>query len=658
MGYLSRFDPELPVVMDLETISWSDTDKAINPWKGHRISGVVLAQTTGDGEDISEYFPIRHRTDGAGCLPLEPFLAEFREFAAQVKVVCNAWLRFDLHFAEADGVSFREARMEHLEVLGRIVHNDLMAYSLDGMALMWCPDLRKDERVKQWCKDNDTEDYGAVPIPLMREYAIRDGLVALRLRRELLARLPERSLPVWNEECDFADFLLATEAYGVDINVEWLQFHQLRLLQEMIGKQATVNALLSACTEGKITALNCRSNKQMNQCMAALGVAPVAWNEKEDEQGNVISKTPCWDGKAMEAILLDMEEDTPLYKLLDAIGDYKDAAIAEGTFCQGWMDLAVKGVLHCTFKAGGTGTGRISSSKPNMQNPPKWVMEAIVIPDGRVGVRFDYSQIEYRIAAHYFNDPELTAAYAANPAIDFHQTLADRILFDRDPTKTINFMCLYGGGKKKLRKALAKEIRKMKPERFAEMQKRYGQTPEQIAASVHDEYHVRLPGLKRMNREIEAVIESRGWVKNFFGRMYQFELDRSYVALNYICQGTAADLFKARVNALWRRCRDYDIVPVTNIHDACYFHMAPESVAWFWQQCKEVLGDVPGLRIPILAEGECYTRHWGLGKKVVTAEGKKTYLRYTNGEIFKLGHTQQEIPAALDAWLAGARRST
>ncbi len=653
MGWLSRFDPHLPVILDVETISFRDDERATNPWKGHRICGVAMAQTTEDGEDISAYFPIRHRTEAARCLPLDEFLAELREFCGQIEIICNAWLKFDIHALHADGVSVRQARMECLEVLARIVHNDLQSYSLDAMAMQWCPELRKDDRAKAWCKENDTQDYGRIPIDLMSEYAQQDVRIALRLRRELLARLPERSIPVWDAECDFTDLLVDTEEHGVLLNVEWLQFHQLRLLQEMLAKQAIVDQHLREATNGQITSLNPRSPKQMNQVMAALGVQPVAWNTTEDERGEVIAKRPSWDSKAMETILLDLEEGTPIYRCLEAIGDYKDAAQAESTFCQGWLDLATNGVLHPTFKAGGTGTGRISSSQPNIQNPPAWVMEAMIIPDGRVGVRFDYSQIEYRIAAHYFQDAALIQSYAKDPTIDYHQILADRLGLDRDPTKTLNFGMLYGMGKKKLKKSLAKEIRKLSPERL-QVLRRYGTEPTAMAEAIFNEYHQLVPGVRRMNDEIRTVIEARGWVKNFFGRMYQFEPDRSYVALNYICQGSAADLFKSRCNALWRRCRDYDIVPVTNIHDALYMTMAPESVPWFWQQCREVLGDVQGLRVPILAEGEVYTRHWGKGKKCKDANGKKTYERYANGEILKLGHTQQEPPATLEAWLAGA----
>lgn len=658
MPYLSKFDPELPLVLDIESMSGDDAVKAINPYAGHRICGIAIAQTTGDGEDISAYFPLRHRTETKRCLPLDAFLEELRDFSSKTITICNAWLKFDLSFLLADGVSFRESRYECLEVLGRIVHNDLQSYSLDGMAAQWCPELRKDDRVKQWCKDNNTQDYGAVPIDLMSEYAQRDVLVALRLRKALLARLPERSVPVWNEEVDFADYLFHTETSGVQLNMRWLQFKQIELLQQMIAKQKIVDATLTEVTGGKITSLNPRSSKQMNQVMAALGVQPVSWNEHFDERGELTHKTPCWDGKAMETILLNMDADhnAPIYRCLDAIGDYKDAAISEGTFCQGWMDLATNGVMHPSFKSGGTGTGRISSAKPNIQNPPAWVLEAMVIPEGKVGVRFDYSQIEYRIAAHYFQDEALLQSYRDNPTIDYHQILADRLGLDRDPTKTLNFGMLYGMGKKKLKKSLAKEIRKLSPEKLLVLRK-YGTDPAQMAEAIFEEYHRLVPGVRRMNDEIEAVIVTRGWVKNFFGRVYRFEADRAYVALNYICQGSAADLFKSRVNALWRRCRAYDIVPVTNIHDAAYFIMDPSAVEWFWQQCREVLGDVKGLRVPILADGECYTGHWGKGPKVKTAEGKKTYARYANGEIFKLGHTgEAPDPFRLNAWLAGARK--
>ena len=68
---------------------------------------------------------------------------------------------------------------------------------------------------------------------------------------------------------------------------------------------------------------------------------------------------------------------------------------------------AGNGIIHGTFEPAVTGTGRLSSRDPNLQNLPsfgEWShrIKAGLTPrgEGRVFVSADYSQIELRVLAH------------------------------------------------------------------------------------------------------------------------------------------------------------------------------------------------------------------------------------------------------------------
>jgi DNA polymerase-1 len=301
---------------------------------------------------------------------------------------------------------------------------------------------------------------------------------------------------------------------------------------------------------------------------------------------------------------------------LNVIGSLKGAGIAIGTFCEGWTKrVDGAGILHPNFKSHGTGTGRISSSDPNLQNPPKWAMDGIRIPSGYVGIKLDYSQIEYRIFAHYSGDEDLIKVYQENPRIDFHQQLADRLGIERDPTKTLNFGILYGMGKKKLRKSLIKEMRKAAdPSKLA----KYGSTPEDMADAILEEYHRLVPGVKRLNAQVRETLRVRGWIRNFFGRIYHFDLDKAHIAVNYICQGSAADMFKNRCVALFTEIANQraPIQMVSNIHDSILAMMPEEWAEWYWAQASEIMVAPLGFKIPILIDGDIYTGNWGRHRAV------------------------------------------
>ena len=89
-----------------------------------------------------------------------------------------------------------------------------------------------------------------------------------------------------------------------------------------------------------------------------------------------------------------------------------------------WADA--RGRVHGTFHITGTLTGRLSSSNPNRQNADPRIRRAVVsrFPGGVI-LQADYSQIELRLAACMFDDPELIAAYRRGE--DAHTATAIRI---------------------------------------------------------------------------------------------------------------------------------------------------------------------------------------------------------------------------------------
>ncbi|MBO7510858.1 MAG: DNA polymerase I, partial [Bacteroidales bacterium] len=116
------------------------------------------------------------------------------------------------------------------------------------------------------------------------------------------------------------------------------------------------------------------------------------------------------------------------------------------------------GRIHTTFNQALTATGRLSSSKPNLQNIPirtergQNIRKAFISdrPDGLI-VSADYSQIELRIMAHLCGDEHLRTAF--NTGEDVHRATAAKIFgipvetvtdAQRRLAKTANFGIMYG----------------------------------------------------------------------------------------------------------------------------------------------------------------------------------------------------------------------
>lgn len=207
---------------------------------------------------------------------------------------------------------------------------------------------------------------------------------------------------------------------------------------------------------------------------------------------------------------------------------------------------------------GGTRTGRPSSSGPNFLNIPKefaqeynldaenamrilldleplpFVRQYVKADPGQMFCHRDFDGQEMRVFAHY-EDGELLDAYQADPSLDPHQWVGDKALdllgveLERTPVKTLNFQGLYGGGIP----ALMKKLDCTRAE----------------ALDFKAFHNKALPGREKLNEAIKEIIYSGEAIRTWGGRMYFVEppkgrQDFLYKLINYLCQGSAADITK------------------------------------------------------------------------------------------------------------------
>ncbi|HET7567997.1 MAG TPA: DNA polymerase I [Gaiellaceae bacterium] len=216
------------------------------------------------------------------------------------------------------------------------------------------------------------------------------------------------------------------------------------------------------------------------------------------------------------------------------------------------------GRLHTTFNQTVAATGRLSTSNPNLQAIPirtdlgREIRSAFVAEPGHRLISADYSQIELRILAHVSGEPKLREAFARGE--DIHRATAAEVLgvdpaaltsAQRAIAKMINFGIVYGISAFGLSENLeipreqAQEYIDAYLARFPLVQDFIERTVEQAEV---DGYATSLLGRRRPVPELRARNrQTRG-----FGER---------VAVNFVMQGSNADIIKKAMVAIERRLR-------------------------------------------------------------------------------------------------------
>ena len=132
------------------------------------------------------------------------------------------------------------------------------------------------------------------------------------------------------------------------------------------------------------------------------------------------SKQPATGGKVLKD-LMNHTKNPDVVALLDALIDYKAVDKILGTFIPAFKNAYMGSdgwhYLCGNFNLGGTVSGRLSSSNPNLQNLPasgkygKIVKSCFIAPPGWLLVGLDFASLEDRISALTTKDPNKLKVY-------------------------------------------------------------------------------------------------------------------------------------------------------------------------------------------------------------------------------------------------------
>jgi len=272
---------------------------------------------------------------------------------------------------------------------------------------------------------------------------------------------------------------------------------------------------------------------------------------------------------------------------------------------------------------GGTVSGRISMSNPNLQQIPARdpelgpMIRSLFLPEeGEEWAAIDFSQQEPRILVHYAHvlgnskgrvpfkgTEEFVDAYRHDPDMDFHSMVAKMASINRKQAKTINLGMMYGMGVNKLSDQLGIEVDEAK--------------------SLITQYHDRVPFVKGlMNGVMQHLNSARsgGAISSILGRKCRFDLWEpttfgmskalpykeaiseygettrlkrayTYKALNRLIQASAADMTKQAMVNIYKTGR----VPLIQIHDEIAISVKNREEA---KEIAEIMENAVTLEVP------------------------------------------------------------
>lgn len=259
-----------------------------------------------------------------------------------------------------------------------------------------------------------------------------------------------------------------------------------------------------------------------------------------------------------------------------------------------WIEREDHEVIHTDFNPTGTRTGRLSSSKPNMQNVASDIRgreilsvysgasgaergeyynlrHGIVARPGYKFVSIDYKQQEMRMFAILAQDPEMIQAIKQRE--DIHAMIAKAVWaadIARDPSlltvrrewsKTIAFGLIYG----MTTGSLQHRLNKTRTE----------------ANKIVDDYQKRFPRIHPFLQETIEHCKQDGFVKCWSGRIWREEDPmHMYKGCNAMVQGGSADLLSEAAlradNYIVETGCDGGIV--SSIHDELLFELRADCI--------------------------------------------------------------------------------
>jgi len=589
------------IAIDLETRDDGINNKLGAGWalcKGEIVGFAVAV------EGWKGYFPFGHL--GGGNMIPEQVKKYMKDVCALPcpKIFHNS--QYDVGWLEASGIKVNGEIIDTM-IAAALIDENRFSYSLNALSVDYLGEIKAETELREAAAAHGIDpkaEMWKLPAEHVGYYAEQDAELTLKLWQRFKQEIATQSLTtVWELEQNLIPVLIKMRQRGVRVQVEKAE----ALRKEMMLQE---KELLRAIKKETGLEIDIWAPRQIAK----------AFDKKKldyprTEKTNEPSFTQNW--------LINNK-----HTLAKLIVQAREINKFHGTFLTSIMRYQVNGRIHGEINQlrgdnGGTVSGRLSMSNPNLQQIPARnkdfgpKIRGLFIPEeGYKWGSFDYSQQEPRMTVHYAasigdngyeGSQELMEAYK-NSSADFHQTVADLVGIERTQAKTIGLGLMYGMGKGKLALSL-------------------GVTKDE-ADELILKYNKKVPFVKQLSDRCKHAADEKGVIRTKKGRKCRFDMWETkdfglhvaekyedavakygkdnikraytYKALNRLIQGSSADQTKQAM----LDCYNAGHLPMLQLHDELCFNIKDEDHA---KEIVKIMQNTIEFKVPSVVD-------WALGE--------------------------------------------
>ncbi len=582
--------PNLDTVISIDLETQDPNIKTLGP--GYkRLDGKVVGVALAD-KNTQVYLPFGHL--GGDNLDKDIVISYVKQSVKGADEIIMANATYDLGWLETLGVRV-SCPVRDVQVAEALIDEEKYTYSLDSISKKYLKKGKKEDGLKQAADMYEVltkSEMWKLPARHVGKYAEADARLTYDVYQHQIPILKQQELwTVWELECELIPVLVYMSRQGVPVDLDAAE----QLNNDLKIKES---ALLK-----EFKHLDIWSPQQLGKYCESLNL-----KVPRTEKGNYsVSKD-----------FLNTCEHPEVKK----IQEVRSINRLRKVFVE---DIILKqnhnGRIHADFRQtasdeGGTRSGRLSSSNPNMQQVPKRsdigkrIRSLYIAEPGKLWCKADYSSQEPRLQVHYallgqFGRP-LPGAEDARLAFTRGEKLYT--FFEKAtglPYDTCKMLCLgisYGMGKQKMARTLG--------------------ISDELCTSTMRKFNKEAPFLKILFDNVMNKANRKGYIKTILGRRARFDfwthsfdetpvkhygharskwqgknIFRAFTskALNRLIQGSAADQAKVAMVNAYKAGMDLRLP----VHDEINAMVNNEQES---NQLKEIMEQAIPLKVPVVAD--------------------------------------------------------
>lgn len=541
-------------------------------------------------------------TGDSGCIPIES-ASQAREasrivsgFSSDTTAIFHN-VKFDAHFLN---IRLQEISFKYLDTA-------LMVHLIDSRDRKALTNAEKIYLGTNSKRQHITEAPARTkiwnwPQHIRADYAENDAVVTMQLAEVVLPIIRELGLvKLMKKDLKYMGIIQSAERHGLLIDDKFID-------ESIVVLDNTLADLEQQMWDATGQEFNWRSPQQLSKAIYdGLGISkpknPFA--DKDGIDNSRFADSGLYKSTCTATFLLTEKVHHPLGELVGAL---RESAKMSKTL-EKYKELADSDrVIHASFNVTGTRTGRLSCSRPNLQNVPSQVRgrftqsvysgemirtdeynlrKSFVARPGYALLSVDWKQMEMRMFGLLSVDPFMMATLASGK--DVHGEVAYKVWKLRDKvhrewSKTIGFGLIYG----MTIGSLMHKLNMRKSE----------------AAVIRDQYLREFPRIMPWMNEVIAQCQAFGYVRYWSGRLWREDVPRDmYRAANALIQGGCADILSVAAIRVddWCKKQGSEHRIVSFIHDEIMLEVPIKDV------CRSALEIMKIMEVPDLFDIPFYT---------------------------------------------------